>query len=172
MRRAVPVIVIVVLLAGACSKNETPTAPTPPIPAAESPTTVAFVSDPSALAGRGESQTYTVQNATFQVGTDSRMVSVAVLPLGTTEAVWRFVIRPPGNQVLAPGTFQIGGASGHGFEFTGRGDRCAGTGTLTIEDIQNAGGLVERLRVKFALSCGGAVNGRIELHWVPGVGYR
>ena len=171
MRHALPSILMVVLLTGACSKNDTPTAPTPPTPAAESPTTVAFVSNSASPVGRGESPTYTVRNATFQVGTDSRFISVAVLPLGATDAQWRFVVRPPSGQVLAPGTFPIGG-SGHGLEFSGSGTGCNGTGTLTIEDVRNTG-LVESLRVTFSMSCGGGrVDGRIVLNWVAGVGYR
>jgi hypothetical protein len=177
MRRSLPGIVMVVLLASACTKDDSPTAPTPPTPAADSPTTVAFVSAPASPVGRGESPPYTVRNATFQVGTDSRFVSVAVLPLGATDAAWRFVVQPPAGQVLAPGTFPIAGSgpssTGHGLEFSGGGNRCGGPGTLTIEDVRNAGGLVERLRVNFSLSCGGAaVDGRIVLNWVAGVGYR
>jgi hypothetical protein len=172
MRCALPGILTVVLLTGACSKYDGPTAPTPPTEAAESPTTVAFVSDSANPVGRGESPTYTVGNATFQVGTDSRFISVAVLPLGATDAQWRFVLRPPSGQVLAPGTFPIGGSTGHGLEFSGSGTGCHGTGTLTIENVRNVG-LVESLRVTFSMSCGGGrVDGRIVLNWVAGVGYR
>jgi len=174
MRRVLPGTLIVLLLAGACTKQESPTSPTPPTSAAVSPTTVAFTSDPSSSVGRGESPTYTVENATFQVGTDSRFISVAVLPRGATDVLWRFVLHPPTGQVLAPGTFSINNNAGHAFEFSSRGDRCGGAGTMTIEDLHNTGGLVDVLRVNFSLSCGGTVpvNGRIVLNWVPGTGYR
>ena len=171
MRGALPGIVMVVLLTGACSKGDSPTGPTPPTPAAESPTTVAFVSETANPVGRGESPTYTVGNATFQVGTDSRFISVAVLPLGANDARWRFVLRPPSGQGLARGTFPIGG-TGHALEFSGSGTGCTGTGTLTIEEIRNTG-FVELLRATFSMSCGGGrVDGRIVLNWVAGVGYR
>jgi hypothetical protein len=172
MRRVLAGVGLVALLASACSKIETPTTPTWQIPAAESPTTVAFASAPAGTAGPG-SHTFTVQNATFHIGTDSHFVSVGVLPLGATEAVWRLVLTPPSGQRLAPGTFPIGSsATGHSFEFSGSGFRCGGPGTLTIEEIRNTGPV--ELRANFSISsCGGAaINGRIELHWVAGVGYR
>ena len=173
MQRALAGIGMVALLASACSKNETPTTPTWQIPAAESPTTVEFASVPAGAAGPG-SHTFTVQNATFQVGTNSHFISVGVLPLGATEPVWRLILSPPSGQVLAPGTFSIGpGATGHAFEFSGSGFRCGGPSTLTIEEVRNTG-LVEQLRANFSIaSCGGAaVTGRIVLNWVAGAGYR
>jgi hypothetical protein len=173
MRRILPGMLMALLLASACTNSDTPTAPTWQVPAAESPTTVEFVSNPSSAAVPG-TQTFTVQNATFQVGTDSRFINIGVLPLGATAPVWRVVLNPPSGQVLAPGQFSIGpSATGHGFEFSGSGFRCGGPGTLTIEEVRNTG-IVERLRAHFSISsCGdGSVNGQIVLNWVAGVGYR
>ena len=171
-------MVMVLLLAGACAKKDSPTAPTAPTADSGPATTFAFVSDPASRVGRGESPTYTRQNATFQVGTDSRFVSVGVLPQGATEVMWRFVLHPPRDQTLAAGTFPVAGVGptiGHGFEFSGGGNRClTGSGTLTIEEIRNSGGLVERLHANFSISCDGtpAVSGRIVLNWVAGAGYQ
>jgi hypothetical protein len=172
-----PSIVMVLLLTGACAKKDSPTAPTAPVADSGPATTFAFVSDPASRVGRGESPTYTRANATFQVGTDSQFVSVGVVPQGAGEVLWRFTFHPPRNQKLAAGTFPllgVGSNTGHGFEFSGRGNQCSsGSGTLTIEDILNTG-LVERLAANFSISCDGtpAVNGRIVLNWVAGAGYR
>ena len=170
-----PAIVMILVLTGACSKKDSPTAPTAP----DGPvTTFAFVSDPASRVGRGESPAYTRANATFQVGTDSNYVSVGVVPQGASEVLWRFIFHPPRGQKLVAGTFPLAGVgsnAGHGFEFSGGGNRCSGgSGTVTIEQILNAGGLVERLDANFSISCDGtpAVNGRIVLNWVPGAGYR
>jgi len=163
---------MVALLASACAKTETPTTPTWQIPAAESPTTVEFASAPAGAAGPG-SHTFTVQNATFHIGTDSHFISVGVLPLGATVAVWRLVLNPPSGQRLAPGTFSTGpSATEHAFELSGGGLRCGGPGTLTIDEVRSTGPV--ELRANFSISsCGGAaINGRIVLHWVEGVGYR
>ena len=172
-----PAIVIVLLLTGACAKEESPTAPTPPVVSGPA-TSFAFVSDPASRVGRGESPTYTRGNATFQVGTDSRFISVGVVPQGATAVQWSFTFHPPRNQILAIGTFPlaaVGSNTGHGFDFSGGGNRCVtGSGTVTIEQIFNSGGLVEHLEASFSVSCDGtpAVNGRIVLNWVTGAGYR
>ena len=174
-----PGIVIVLLLTGGCSKEESPTAPTAPIVVSGPPTQFAFVSDPASRVGRGESPTFTRANATFQVGTDSQFVNVGVVPQGATSVQWQFTMHPPRGQKLVSGTFPLTGVgpssgSGHGFEFSGGGNRCSsGSGTMTIDQILNVG-LVDRLDVSFSVSCDGtpAVNGRIVLNWVTGAGYR
>jgi hypothetical protein len=169
-----PGLAILLSLTVACAKENFPTAPGPNSGPA---TTFAFVSHPASRVGRGESPTYTSQNATFQVGTDSHFVSVGVVPQGATEAKWRFVLHPPRGQKLAVGTFPVKGVgpnTGHGFEFSGGGNRCStGSGRLTIEEILNVG-IIERLDASFSISCDDtpAVNGRIVLHFVAGAGYQ
>jgi hypothetical protein len=169
---------VLAVAAAACSKASA-TAPTArPTPSASNPTTFSFTSDPASRVGRGQSPTYTVENATFQVATDSQFIMVSVLPIGTTDWLWRFRLDPPRGQKLVAGTFPVARpaqASGIGFEFAGAGNACGtGSGTVAIEAIDNSGGLVDHLRMNFSVMCDGtpAVNGRIVLNWVAGVGYR
>lgn len=175
MRRSLPTLVTVLLFIGACSNGDTPTSPTP---AVSNPTTFQFSSVSGSRVGQGESPTYTVENATFQVGTDSYFVSVGVVPLGETAPRYTFVLAPPsGGQRIATGTYPLGKRGqtpGYGFEFSGRGTSClTGNGTVTIEEFQYAG-LVEKLRFTFSVECDStpAVTGRIVLNWVAGSGYR
>lgn len=138
----------------------------------------AFTSDPASWVGRGQSPTFTSRNASFQVGWDSIKVNVGVVPQGETAPTWRFAINPPSGQRLGPGTFNLAARAStigvHGFEFSGGGNDCvSGSGTASIEDF-SAPGFVERLRMSFTVQCSNtpAVNGRLVLEWVPGVGYR
>jgi hypothetical protein len=177
----IPIIVSLTLLcviSGACSKDS-PTEPTPPamVPSASNPTTFSFTSDPASRVGRGQSPTFTVANASFQVGTDSQFIMVSVLPTGATAPVWKFRLDPPRGEKLVAGTFPIRRpqTTGLGFEFSGEGNECGtGSGTAVIEAVNNSGGLVDHLRVNFSVSCDGTptVNGRIVLNWVAGIGYR
>jgi hypothetical protein len=139
-------------------------------------TTFSFTSNPASRVGRGQSPAFTVQNAGFHVLWDSRMIGIDILPTGATTWVWRFRIQPPAGQAkLTTGTFPIGtGQNGHAVEFAGEGNQCGTpSGTVTIEAISTPG-FVEHFRLSYSIQCDGtpAVNGRIVLNWVAGVGYR
>jgi hypothetical protein len=153
----------------ACGKSPTePSATITPL----TKTTFSFTSEPASLVGRGESPTYTLDNASFQTSAPTGRVSITVLERGEPDWTWRFVIESRRGQALVAGVYEIG--RDIFFELSGRGRSCGlSSGTVTINEI-DATGFLQQFHARFSVSCNStpAVNGLVVINWVPGIGFR
>jgi hypothetical protein len=180
-RTAFAGLALATVVGTACARSSpaAPTAGPPPALPAPLTTMLSFTSDPASRVGQGLSRTYTLANARFF--TTAPIGRVTVLVEATEErATWGLVMDAPRGQPLVPGRYSVarpGQTDGHAFDLAGgpAGTACfTGSGTMTIDEFDQTGGALARLRASFEFSCDGAppIRGNVAVHWVSGQGFK
>lgn len=126
----------------ACSDSPTSPSSSGAPASTYSATTVSFASHSTDFVGRGRSQTFTLQNATFRpsVGQAGGYISVSIQPSAPAALPWLLLVIAPERGRIAPGTYATswGDASnGWGVSFSGDGRSCSTTrGNVVVHAVE------------------------------------
>lgn len=158
--------VTAVLTAG-CNKPPTSPSPTPPVSPAQtySVTTLSFTSDAADYVGRGRSETFTLQNASFAANVygNGEHLAIAIRTASTPSTHWTLIVDAPFDNTIVPGTYETRRAYGSGdwtVDFGGDGRGCGtiyGRVVIHAFDFIRENRALKHFRASFEQKCEGTL---------------
>ena len=166
-RGALQVCVLCAGLAIGCNKPPTSPSPTPPASPAQtySVTTLSFTSDAADYIGRGRSETFTLQNASFAANVygNGEHLAVTIRTISTPSTHWTLLVDAPFNNTIVPGTYETRRAYGSGdwtVDFGGDGRGCGtiyGRVVIHAFDFIPENRALKHFRASFEQKCEGTL---------------